>query len=245
MATNRERYINGLSNKELGILLSNKCYIGPDRRIKIERINEKIGMDSIEIYNWLSQEVEEDKDIKTTKDEFEEKTKTDANQDFIIKEIQKISDRLDKVEKNVKDLDFDDSEYCHMSHELIKRVEKLEKYSLVARDLILTESKTPNMKEDSIHDVIIDGYSYGTMETKTANQMFEELGYREIKSEDFDVEFIKYVVGTRMKIGIKLVYDGYIYEKSFEDPNCVHDSSEQITEAEDAAIHKKIKELKK
>lgn len=177
MSTNRERYIDELSNKELGALLSNKCYIGPDGKIKIERINGKIGMDSMEIYIWLSQEAKEDKDSSLTK----EKIKTDGSLDFIIEEIQRIHNRLYKLEKNVKDLDFDDSEYCHMSHELIKRVEKLEKNSLVGRDKILTELKPQNdiilkQKIDNIITQIEDLKSYILMnKEKDVNDIISQL----------------------------------------------------------------------
>lgn len=65
MSTNRED-INNLSNKELSVLLRHQCYIGLDGKIKTEPIEKKPEGDSMEIHKWLSQE---SKDIGLTEEE--------------------------------------------------------------------------------------------------------------------------------------------------------------------------------
>lgn len=88
----------------------------------------------------------------------------------------------------------------------------------------------------------LSGYSYGSIGTKTADEMFEELGYKRcdttswkwVKLSDEDYHYVTYI---------------WIYNNKFakwdewDEKEGGIKNYHLISEAEDKAIHKKIEEL--
>lgn len=202
MATNREK-LNNMSNEEFAIK-----FLGvEDKYISITckfciwqgQCPEGNYMKKCKenVLKWLSQEAEEAVTVPVIRLPEDENTRKAI--EYIIPRLASLSARLDKLEKNVKDLDFDD--------------------------------------------------------TKTADEMFGELGYKLINNCDSRFMYKKVLFSkSKSQHEISVVIDinycenesGYKeanYSKYNYNPENLNDS-ESITEAEDNAIHKKISELK-
>ena len=184
------------------------------------------------IYETAKQIKEENTELHRNREEkveeelkrYEEKFREDKKVELTEQAYKDILARLDKLERSVKDLDFDDSEYCHMSYKLRKRVEKLENKIL--------------------DDIQSSGYSYGSIGTKTADEMFEELGY-DVYLQKTDI--IKYKSSTSPFLEIILNKNPkgkWEYKKYDYDLKWHVGFSAFITEDECKSIHKKIEEMK-
>lgn len=214
--TNREKYIDNASNEEIASAI---CGMGLQYRYSPDT--------QLRVKEWLSQEAEEEtvnipnigKMPKTDKtkipsswDDIRPLIETDENIAMLIKEIIALQER----------------------------VKELEKYSLIGRNLILTELKTPE-----INAVPLNGYS--SIETKTADEMFKELGY---KKEFSDRNGCNYYHKEINRSGVK---SEHIIHVLSNESSTLYGKYERLDDkefaanisvAEDKAIHKKIEELK-
>lgn len=212
--TNREKYIDKLSDKEFGKLLRHKCYIGLDGKIKTEPIEEKPEGDSMEIHNWLSQEAEEEK-IELTKKAYKE-----------------LLERIDRLEYN-------DKMNCDKFREIKNKVKQLECKTMTSEELY----GNPKHEEITDAELIQQELKNSRLTNQTADEMFEELGYKLKRDEKFDVGSISRAItyqykDMQLQIKIALLNHEYIFTKVHKDENAY------ITEAEAKTIHKKIEELK-
>lgn len=149
-------------------------------------------------------------------------------------------DRLevDEIEKRLSQETEEETASPIMSKALMKvdeRMAKLEQRineNKIRIDKLEEERKTKDPKDFSKADI-----SYGVIE-KTADKMFEELGYEIVDGSIPNIQYCKIDEGRKVVIEL----NRYVHIKYFSDFD-IRDIS-FINEAEDKAIHKKLEELK-
>ncbi len=244
--TNREKYINNASNEELAKILAHSldrcsfCCLTP------EICDGCISQCEKRIAYWLSQEVEEDivsipnigKMPKTDKiafddyENFDEVKITVKAWNEVIDKVRELNIRLDKLEK------------CNRIAEVKEHIEESLKEK--TKDIVKNKNIQPMTKEDA--EELVNKISLCAEEVrqmnKTADEMFEELGYMKDTFDEFGTDKIIYINNNKdhilvRKNGHYMKYNYYNFHSDFD-----YNDINFITEAEDKAIHKKIEELK-
>lgn len=240
MATNREKYINNASNEELVKRLTcNSCAY---------HNTNKCGMDDYDCNEgkmlWLSQEAEtfgideNHTQVANLLNETQEETHLTMPDDentrkiieYIIPRLTLLSARLDKLEK------------CNRIAEVKEHIE--ERLEEETKDL--TKNMRPTTQEDYYEREELYQLDNGEVKLipKSADEMFEELGYMKDTFDELGADEIIYINNNKdhilvRKNGHYIKYNYYNFHPDFD-----YNDIKFITEAEDKAIHKKISELK-
>lgn len=116
MATNREKYIDKASDKQLAIILSSSCYID-DRTKKLTQKVTGVGCikRASDIEKWLSQEAEENKKA--------EESKLEARIDELEKFKQYCVERLQTIDNKHNELKDKTDKLEEVMERLVKPVE--------------------------------------------------------------------------------------------------------------------------
>lgn len=259
--TNREKYIDNASNEEIASAI---CGMGlqyrysPDTQLRVkewlsqevkedkERISCNVckyavpnGYHSLFMYHHTCKNLNSErfnKGVDVVNDGCDKGEVKEVEEDVV--NIPKIG-KMPKTDKTktpspMNDTIDIDGNIAMLIKEIIalqERVKEIEKYSLIGRNLILTELKTPE-----INAVPLNGYS--SIETKTADEMFEELGYKKVNKSE------RIVIYTNNRFDIIINEDIEEEKKNIYTKLAKQGNGVGITEAEDKAIHKKIEELK-
>lgn len=152
--TNREKYINNLTDEKLALYLAYGCYINEDNDIDVDnRLDETYETRKIlsrkaeNIKNWLLQEAEEDKTEISSGYE-----KPEIIQ-LTIKSHEDILARFDKLEDSKNDI-----------RPLIETDKNI---GMIVKEIIALQERVKELEKcskcENIRDVKINGYSCGTI----------------------------------------------------------------------------------
>lgn len=249
MATNREKYIDNLSNEELAQIIfdageycdfcvhQGRCYAGRC---------ESRGTCIYNITTWLSQEA---------KDEEEQTKIYNVSETYEKPEIIQITKKAwDDVLKRLDTLEEADKIDSDEFKEINRRLDKLEEEGKTKAPKDWNKNMTKDMRpmtqedaEELVNKLLNMQKNWGIRNkemNKTADQMFEELNYGNGEKNSEWIGYCKLSEdGDYDYDSIKINKKTYLYYKESVREKFDKRKACGITEAEDKAIHKKIEEL--